>query len=164
MKMGDGQKNSFVFYRSYLTAAARMTDDQRIKFFDALIAYGLDKTPITETGDVVIDIAFDFVVPLLDANHKNYENGKKGGRPKKENPTKTQTKPNNNHHKTHSKGNDNVNVNVNDNVNDNGKENIKEKNKPSASSFSEKMAEPEDDGDGYMSPEEALRRANSSET
>lgn len=121
--MENEKKKSFVFYRSYLDAAARMTDEQRLKFFDALISYGLDRTPVQDTGDVLIDIAFDFVVPLLDANYKKYEDGKKGGAPKgNKNAKKKTTKNNqkqplveteNNQKQPNVNGNENVNVNDN---------------------------------------------------
>lgn len=112
------QKNSFVFYRSYLTAAARMSDEQRLKFFDSLISYGLDRVPIVETGDSILDIAFDFAVPLLDANYRKYENGKKGGAPKGNQNAKkknNQKQPKNNQ----KQGNVNVKDNGNGNVNAN---------------------------------------------
>ena len=121
--MESEQKKSFVFYRSYLDAAARMSNEQRLQFFDMLIAYGLDRKPVKDTGDILIDIAFDFVVPLLDANYKKYEDGKKGGAPKgNKNAKKKTTKNNlkqplveteNNQKQPNVNGNENVNENDN---------------------------------------------------
>ena len=63
---------------------------------------------------------FTLTKPQIDANQKKFENGRRGGRPKKpiNNQTKTKEKPNNNQTETKPEPNvnDNDNVNVNDNI------------------------------------------------
>ena len=101
--------------------------------YDAICELALNSKETKMTG--LTKTIFTLIKPQILANQKRYENGKKGGRPKKEtigfdkpktsgfenNKTdgyvkeETETKPN---------VNDNVNVNVNVNANDNVNENV----------------------------------------
>ena len=113
-------RDSLVFYRSFYESVAELSDDDRLKVYDALFKYALDgEEPSLSGAPLAI---FKLMRPQVDANNRKYENGKKGGRPKaNDNHNKTKAKPNNNQSKAKPKPN--VNVNVNDNVNDNDNDN-----------------------------------------
>lgn len=105
-------RDSFIFYRSYYEAMSGLKDKDRLQLYDAISELSLNGTEPKLTG--ICKNIFAVVKPQILANSERYENGKKGGRPKKETigfeKTKTigfQTKK--------------PNVNVNDNVNDNVK-------------------------------------------
>lgn len=120
------EKESFVFYASFYEALQDMKDKDRLKVYDAICELALNNKETELTG--LAKIVFTLIKPQILANQKRYENGRKGGRPKKTtdgllkeitngfenkktdgfNKTKTKTKPN-----------ENENVNVNDNDNDN---------------------------------------------
>ena len=117
-------RDSFIFYSSYLEAAADMQPKDRLAFYDALIGYALEgkEPPVL---DKIPRIAFKLCRPQIDANNLRYENGKRGGRPKKtdgfenEKPVVIKTeKPMVLKNDAEKKPNVNVNVNVNDNVNE----------------------------------------------
>ena len=135
-------KDSMIFYKSFIDALNELPDEDRLKLYDAIFAFGIYGTEPELSG---IDAAvFTLVRPQIEANNRKYENGVKGGRPK--NQTETKTKPNHNQTITKSKPNNNltetkqkpnqnqsitkpkpnVNVNVNDNDNDNenGNDNV----------------------------------------
>jgi hypothetical protein len=115
--------DSFVFYRSFATAAKKIPDQYRLSLYDAIVSYCLDGTS-PELSDVA-DICWDLIKPQLDANKKRREGGikgaeygKLGGRPKNpigdidENPIGDTSKTPN--------GNENENGNFNGNDDDNG--------------------------------------------
>lgn len=118
-----GKKESFVFYASFYEALQDMKDKDRLKVYDAICELALNNKETELTG--LAKIVFTLIKPQILANQKRYENGRKGGRPKKETEgllkektigfdnTETKTKPN-----------VNENVNVNDNVNDNDNDNV----------------------------------------
>jgi hypothetical protein len=112
-------RDSFVFYRSFFEALIGMDKDSQADCLMALADYALNGKEPDLTPEV--RMFFTLVKPQLDANSKRFENGCKGGRPKKPNNNleETKTKPNNNQKETKHKPNvnDNVNVNVNKNVN-----------------------------------------------
>ena len=123
--MGE-KRESFVFYASFFEALQGCPSETRLAVYEAIIQYALYPDYISNlTG--IEKALFTLVKPQLDANIRRRENGKlgasfgkKGGRPKKENPTKTPKKPQENPTETPNVNvNDNVNVNVNDNVNNN---------------------------------------------
>lgn len=109
--------DSFIFYQSFYDAITELEPMDKLDAYEAICAYALTGE-IKELKGVVAAI-FKLVKPQIDANKKRRENGKNGGRPKKE---KTETKPKQNQTKTKAKPNVNVNVNVNanENENDNG--------------------------------------------
>lgn len=136
----DLSKLSFVFYGSFLDTAIDMDDQDRLAFYDAIIKYAL----LGEIPNLSKDLMrlFKLAYPLIDANNERKVNGKKGGRPKKEEEKpvvidfKTDKKTienetikneetivfeNKNHRFSNSKPNvnENVNGNVNVNVEDN---------------------------------------------
>lgn len=123
-------RDSFVFYRSFFEALQDVPIEERACIYDAICAYSLNDIEPKLTG---MQLAiFKLIRPNIDSNKRKYENGKKGasfgkkgGRPKKDNPSQTPTKPQDNPSQTR-------NVDVDDNVDDDvdiNKEKIeKEKN------------------------------------
>lgn len=115
------ERTSFVFYRSFFEAAQELDIAEKALLYDAIINYGLfNQQPDKRICDKHIIAMFKLIQPQIDKNYERYENGKKGaeygklgGRPPKNNPTKTPKKPLNNPTKT-----PNVNVNVNPNENE----------------------------------------------
>ena len=100
-------KDSFIFYRSFYEAIKDLKDKDRVKIYDAICEKSLNDKEIALTG--LSSNMFTLIKPQLEANIKKYENGKKGGRPKKE----TETKPNENQTKTLGFKNEKANQNQN---------------------------------------------------
>lgn len=134
-------RDSMVIYRSIYEAMKKAkTAELKAKIIMAIMAYGFDGEEYTD-DDPTVSIVFDLVKPQIDANNRRYENGKRGGRPKKagQKPNETQEnpenqagylgideKPNQNQTITKPKPNNNQtitkvkpNVHVHDNVHDN---------------------------------------------
>ena len=119
-------RDSIVFYRSFYEAIKEIPLEEQGVVYNAIYGYALDGIEPELTG--VAKAIFLLVKPQIDANNSRYENGKKGaeygkkgGRPKNENPKETPSEPQENPKKT-------PNENVNENVNENDKkENIKRK-------------------------------------
>lgn len=121
----ENDKESFVFYKSFYEALKDLKEKERLKLYDAICELALNGNETKLTG--VSKTIFTLIKPQIFANTKRYENGKKGGRPKKETSgfvkgktigfenEETKTKPN---------VNDNVNVNENVNVNVNANDNV----------------------------------------
>lgn len=90
-------RKGFVFQPSFADALRLLDDADRLAAYDALVAYAIDGVdPPAGTAGAIVAL----MRPLLDANAAKYdaavENGKKGGRPRKENPKETSGKPNGN--------------------------------------------------------------------
>ena len=143
-------RDSIVLYRSIYDAMKKAkTAELRSKIIMAIMAYGFDGEEYAD-DDPTVSIVFDLIKPQIDANNRRYENGKRGGRPKKsdqktnetqenhknqvgyleteekpnDNQEITKPKPNNNQTITKVEPNVHVHVNVNDNVHDNVHEDI----------------------------------------
>lgn len=101
-------KESFIFYRSFYEAIEDLDDKKRLKMYDAITKLAL-KNEENEKLNGICKQLFVLIKPQITANSKRYEDGKKGGRPKKEKTSGYFEK----------KPNENVNVNENDNVNKN---------------------------------------------
>lgn len=112
-------RDSCVFYRSFFESIRLLPKKYQLQFYEALFNYALNEEPPERLSGSAAAL-FKALQPQIDANNRRYENGCKGGRPKK-NQTETKPKPNNNlnESKTKRNVNENVNVNVNDNDNDN---------------------------------------------
>ena len=106
-------RDSFVFYRSFFESFDGLSKKDKLLLFDAICNYALNDIE-PQLGGVPLAM-FKLLKPQLDANNRRYENGCKGGRPKK-----TEEKPNDNQNKTKRKPNVNDNDNDNDNENVNG--------------------------------------------
>ena len=106
-------RDGFVFYRSFFESFEDLSKKDKLILFDAICNYALNDIEPELTG-VPLSM-FKLLKPQLDANIRRFENGKKGGRPKK-----TETKPNDNQTETKTEPNYNLNLNVNPNLNGNG--------------------------------------------
>ena len=119
--------DSFVFYRSFYEAISMLPAASKMKLFDAICQFALNK--IEPNLSKKESQLFVLIRPQLAANAKRRSDGFKGGRPKKETSGFENEKPvvleNENHRFEEKKPNVNVNVNVNGNgnVNVNGNEN-----------------------------------------
>lgn len=104
-------KESFIFYRSFYDAIEDLDDKKRLKMYDSIVKLAL-KNEENENLNGICKQLFILIKPQITANNKRYEDGKKGGRPKKEKTSGFfEKKPNENENE-----NENVNVNVNENV------------------------------------------------
>lgn len=125
------EKDSFVFYASFYEALQDLKDKDRLKMYDAICELALNNKETKMTG--LTKTIFTLIKPQILANQKRYENGKKGGRPKKETDGLQKEKTNGFENKkttgyekaeTKTKPNENVNVNVNENDNENVNVNV----------------------------------------
>ena len=107
-------RDSLVFYRSFYEAVKDLPAEEFKEAVSAIMEYGLNDEEQAPSGAAKVFLIM--AKPLIDANNKKHENGKKGaefgklgGRPKKETPKKPQENPN-------QTPNVNVDVNVNENI------------------------------------------------
>lgn len=123
--MDNNNLHSYVQYESYDKAIERMkTPEQKYKMYRIIADYGLYGKEPEFTGDDLVDMALEFVIPLLSSSIKRKEvaknNGSFGGAPKGNQNAKKQPKTTkNNQETTKNKLNVNVNDNANVHVNDN---------------------------------------------
>lgn len=103
-------RDSFIFYRSFFESFDGLSKKDKLLLFDAVCNYALNDIEPQLTG-VPLSM-FKLLKPQLDANIRRYENGCKGGRPKK-----TEAKPKQNQDRTKVKPNVNDNHNLNGNGN-----------------------------------------------
>lgn len=75
-------RSTFIFYSSFRETANKLNKEDRADFYEAIIEYSLTGVEPTLTG--IVDIVFTAIKTTIDNQLNNYENGKKGGRPKKE--------------------------------------------------------------------------------
>lgn len=124
------ERESFVFYRSFYEAIKELPAENQANVYNALFEYSFNNVEVELSG--VEKAVFLLMKPQVDANQKKYENGCKGGRPKKQNQDETEIKPNQNQNETEIKPKQNQNeteVKPNDNVNDNDNDNVNDKEK-----------------------------------
>ena len=85
-------RDSCIFYRSFLDAIELLPKKYKLQFYEALFNYALnDEPPKNLAGSAAA--LFKALQPQIDANNRKFENGKKGGRPKKPNNNQSITKP-----------------------------------------------------------------------
>lgn len=75
-------KESFIFYRSFYEAIEDLPDEEQLKTYKAIFKLALNDEEVSLDG--MPNTIFKLIKPQLKANNDRYENGKKGGRPKKE--------------------------------------------------------------------------------
>lgn len=100
-------RDSFIIYRSFIEAGQQIpSKKERLFFYESIFNFALfEKIPELHG---ISKAMFTLVKPQLEANHRRFENGKKGGKPV------TKTEPKRNLDVTKTEPNNNVNVNVND--------------------------------------------------
>ena len=117
-------KDSFIFYKSFYDSIHRLNNKElKADIFEAICELALYNNDIELSNNVGLMI-MDLIKPQIKANNQRYENGKKGGRPKKETNSYEKEKTTG-YLKTKTIGyvskKPNVNVNDNENVNVNDK-------------------------------------------
>jgi len=90
-------RDSMVFYRNFRDAIEKLPPDIRLEAYEQIFAYAFDEK---KPSDGIAGAIVQMIVPQIDKNNKRYEDGKKGGRPPKQNQTETITKPNQNQTET----------------------------------------------------------------
>ena len=90
-------RDGFVFYRSFFESFSDLSKKDKLVLFDALCNYALNDIEPELIGTP--SAIFKLLKPQVDANTRRYENGLKGGRPRK-NQEETKQEPNNNQTKT----------------------------------------------------------------
>lgn len=123
-------RNSIIFYRSFYEAIKDLEPEAQAQTYNAIFEYSLNFNEVVLNG--LPRTIFTLIKPQLEANHKRYKNGKRGGRPAEteiteeepndnQNLTKPITKeePKPNQTVTETEPNKNVNDNVNENENKN---------------------------------------------
>ena len=73
------KKESFVYYRSFWDAIQTRPDNERLALYDTILLYAFEGKQ-SELQGVEYSI-FTLIKPQIDANHRKWENGFKGGRP-----------------------------------------------------------------------------------
>ena len=130
-------KESFVFYKSFLDAIELLPEGEQLKAFKLIAHYGANGE-LPEGEQTLANAIFLMAKPNIDATKEKRSNGKKGGRPSKdtEKPVvienenhsyedeKTMVSENENHRLSKPESNVDVNVNVNGNVNVNADVNV----------------------------------------
>lgn len=121
------ERDSFIFYRSFVTAITMLPTDCQVQMFKAVCDYGLDMIEPQFEGPHAnfLSALWESIRPQLDANYDRFLNGCKGGAPLGNQNARKQPKTTQNNLKTTkttktTKNNQKQpNVNVNDNVNEN---------------------------------------------
>lgn len=112
------ERDSIVIYKSFFEAVRLQPKEAQADIYNAVLEYAFNSIEPENISDTAKSI-FLLIKPQIDANNQRYENGKKGGRPKKENEIKTNGFENSKKIKTKQEPNVNENVNDNDNENEN---------------------------------------------
>jgi hypothetical protein len=74
-----GDRNSFVFYRSFKDSLKDLSNEDKLIMYEAICDYSLDQKEPQLTG--FPNALFILIRPNLDANLKRWQNGCKGGAP-----------------------------------------------------------------------------------
>ena len=114
------ERNGFVFFAEYYTALQALetlTAEEQLAVYKAIVRKGLlDIDPDTEDLPIAARAMWVFMAPKMEAYATRYDNGNRGGRPKKSvddtesAPVETETKPNENRNETKTKPKRNRNV------------------------------------------------------
>lgn len=111
-------KDSGLIYRSFVEATRLLDPETRLEALDAYCNYLFDGAEY-EGGNAMVKALLLMAIPALDKAQSRYEaaceNGKKGGRPRKEKPEKNQTETREKPEENQSLQNENLNEDDNDN-------------------------------------------------
>ena len=120
-----GEKKSFVLHKDYHNQIKKLSDEDAAALLRAIFAYVNGE----EVGELspVADMVFSFIAAQIDRDNAKYKarcernkaNGKKGGRPKKEEPNETEENPKEPNETERFSGKPKKADNDNDNDNDN---------------------------------------------
>lgn len=92
--MSGEKRDSFVIYRSHIEALLKLPPELCKECFRALSEYALDGSEYAGS-EPIAQMFYTMAKPQVDANNRRYANGKKGGRPRKdEKPIVVDLKPN----------------------------------------------------------------------
>lgn len=113
------EKNSFIVYRSFYIGIQALKKKDRLQLYDAIFEFGLNHNEIDLKP--LPQAMFELIKPQLEANHRKFLNGKKGGKATQDLWAKAEQREGQSEGQKESKAianvNDNVNVNNNGNVN-----------------------------------------------
>ena len=109
-------RGGFIFYKSFYESIKELDPKDQVQIYNAIFEYEFYKNEPELTG--ICKSIFTLILPQLEANDKRYENGKKGGRPKKQEETKSKPKENQKETKIKPKEKEKEKVKVKDKVKD----------------------------------------------
>lgn len=127
------ERESMLIYKSFIDVSESLNDKDYRLFWNAIHKFGVYGQEIPEFDNPTLNALMVLILPLLKANIRNYENGKKGGAPKGNKNAKSKTTEKQpgvdsglNEETTQKQGNVNVtdNVTANVTVTDNEKKEI----------------------------------------
>ena len=72
-------RDSFIFYKSFYDSIKELDPKDQVLIYNAIFEFQFYGKEV-ELNSVSKSI-FKLIIPLLEANNKRYENGKKGGAP-----------------------------------------------------------------------------------
>lgn len=76
------ERDSIIFYRSYYEAIQGLPNDIQLEVYTAVMEYGLNGKP-AENLKPIAHAMFSLIKPTIDKNNARLQNGRHGGRPKK---------------------------------------------------------------------------------
>lgn len=76
------ERESMLIYKSFIDVSASLSDSDYRRFWNAIHKFGIYGEEIPKFDDPVLDALMTLIMPIIKANIKNYDNGKKGGAPK----------------------------------------------------------------------------------
>lgn len=114
------ERKAVVFYRNFYEAIKNLPVDLKAEVYDAVMEYGLNGLEPSNLSLMAKSI-FALIKPSIDTNNTRYENGKHGGRPRKEaqESNKNECEPKRNQKETKHEPTNNINneyENDNDNI------------------------------------------------
>lgn len=86
------ERESMLIYKSFIDVSESLNDTDYRLFWDAIHKFGVYGQDIPKFDNTTLNALMVLIQPLLKANIRNYENGKKGGAPKGNRNAKTTEK------------------------------------------------------------------------
>lgn len=78
------QVNSIAFFYSYYEASQMLEDAQRLRFYDSILEFAFEGVLPDFSDDVTLRLAWTLVQPNVRKSIENHQNGKRGGRPRRQ--------------------------------------------------------------------------------